>query len=516
MSKPSVRISQGTLVGTIEETRRGPVQRFLGIPYAEPPVGANRFGAAKPSLGWDGEFAATAFGHSPIQETTGPLIGLVPGMGATSVSEDCLTLNVWRPDDDEAGLPVLVWIYGGAFVVGGTAAPSYDGAVLAAEQRVVLVSINYRVGALGFTDLRAHGGGDIGAVTNAGLRDQILGAQWVKQNISAFGGDPERITVFGESAGAGSITYLMNAPQSRGVFRRAISQSPGVNMTQQRELSTLVAQRFLDTLDVTSAEGLLDVPAERVLRAQVEVINKLGAEHGYAIFHPVVDDDIVPAGPVASAAHGSAAHIDLLIGSTSDEMRLFLDPRASALGADGLAEWTLALMRVRTPDAGATIDQARLIVRRYIALLSGSTRTTGADVWSQIQTDGHMRLPIYALADAQSTQNPNTYAYSVTWQSHNPKSDLGAFHAIDIPFAFDAFDRGGWGEFIGVDEDARRSAHAMRSAWRAFAATGDPSCEATGPWPKWDRDRRSAMVFGQHCQVIDDPVAAARALWDVG
>ena len=186
----------------------------------------------------------------------------------TRTDEDCLSLNVWTPGGSQSpegtDLPVLVWIYGGAFISGGTEFETYDAAHLAAEQQVVVVSLNYRVGALGFLDLREHGGDQIGAVSNVGLRDQLLALEWVRDNVAAFGGDPQRITVFGESAGAGSVIHLIGSGTR--LFQRAIAQSPGVAFTQQPKVSSRVARALLDRLGVDDAKSLLDVPRRHTAR----------------------------------------------------------------------------------------------------------------------------------------------------------------------------------------------------------------------------------------------------------
>ncbi|MEV6923794.1 carboxylesterase family protein [Dactylosporangium sp. NPDC051485] len=511
MPDPTVQISQGELVGTIEQTPNGPVHRFAGIPFAASPT---RFAAPQPGPSWDGPRSAAEFGPSPVQTLEGPFSGTVPGMTPDRVSEDCLTLNVWRPANGGDNLPVLLWIYGGAFTIGSGSLESYDGARFAAEQNVVIVTVNYRIGAFGFLDLRDYGGDEIGAVTNAGLRDQLFAAQWVKENIAAFGGDSSRITVFGESAGAGSIIHLISAPGAKDAIARAIPQSPGVDFTQTPEVAGIIAGRLLAEIGVRTASELVEVPADRLLAAQEAVMMNSMAEYGAMIFHPVIDDDVVFTTPSIALARGDAAGIDLLIGSTADEMRLYPDPRANALGRDGLIDWTTQYLTNRMGGKTPPPDRSAALVDNYAKLGEGTNRSAGADQWAALTTDGGMRLPALRLADSHSAHNPRTYAYAFTWQSQNPNADLGAFHSIDIPFTFDTFDRAGWGEFVGIDDAGRAVGHALRSAWAAFAATGDPTSAVYGPWPAYETGHRTMKILGTPLEIVDDPLGTLRDWWD--
>lgn len=513
MSNPHVQISQGELAGATEETPSGAVHRFAGIPYAASPAGAMRFRPAEPGPAWEGVRAAADFGPAPFQATEGPMAGLVPGMTPDRVSEDCLTLNVWCPAGAGEKLPVLLWFYGGAFTIGSSSLESYDGARLAAEQNVVVVSANYRVGAFGFLDLRNHGGAEIGAVANIGLRDQLLAAGWVEENIAAFSGDPSRITVFGESAGAGCIIHLISSAGARGSFARAIAQSPGVDFTQTPETAAIIAGRLLTALGAATAKELLEVPADRILAAQEAVALSSMAEYGAMVFHPVIDGDVVAATPSVALARGDAAGIDLLIGSTTDEMRLYLDPAANDISRAELTEWTTRYLTNRMGGTAPTQERVTALLDCYTKLGEGTSRNGIADLWTALTTDGGMRLPALRLADAQSAHNPRTYAYAFNWQSHHPGADLGAFHAVDIPFTFDTFDRVGWAEFVGVDDAGRSLGQAMRSAWAAFAATGDPSSARSGPWPRYETGRRATKILGTPLAVADDPLGPVREWW---
>jgi para-nitrobenzyl esterase len=501
----------GVLAGTTIETEHGAVHRFAGVPFGTAPVGDGRFRRSTPVAAWTGVRAADAVGPSPVQSVGGPFSGLVPGMAVDRVDEDCLSLNVWRPAQPGAEpLPVLVWVYGGAFVTGGSALATYDGARLAAEQGVVVVTLNYRIGALGFLDLRAIPGGDTTDV-NCGLRDQVLGLQWIQRHIGQFGGDPSRVTVFGESAGAGSIMHLLTVPGIEALVRRAIVQSPGIDFTQTAELSAVVATTFAARAGVATVEELRRLPAARIVEVQEAVGAELLVDVGTMPYHPVVDGDLVPATPSTAIAGGAARDIDLVLGYTADEMRLFPDPRADDLDEAGLAGWVRAYLTHRMGrDPG--VDTAAALVRSYATAASATSRSKGSDLWAAITTDGIMRQPVLRVADSRAGP-ASTFVYQFEWQSRRPGHDLGAFHAIELPFVFDAFDVDGWDAFVGVDAGGRNLASAMRSAWAAFAATGDPSTGSLGPWAPYDATARRTMVLGEHCRVVEDPLAAERSWW---
>ncbi len=487
------------------------MRQLLGIAYGNAPVGDGRFRRATAAPAPDWSLAHDAFGPAPMQPKEGMLATAVPGMDPGPVSEDCLTLNVWTPAAADERLPVMVWLYGGAFIVGGSASPTYRGARLASEQHVIVVSLNYRVGAFGFLDLRAVPGGET-ADTNCGSHDQRLGLQWVRDHIAELGGDPERITVFGESGGAGSIMNLLTTPGFSSAVCRAIVQSPGVDFTQRAATSTRVTQTLLQHTGATTVDDLRALTAEQLLDAQTAVANQLLFEVGTMVFHPVVDDVFITTTPSLAVAAGAVDELDLLIGFTSDEMRLFPDPRADALGRGGLAAWARQYLTSRmAADPGADIAEG--LVGEYLDRAVGSARPNGSDVWAEISTDGIMRLPVVRVADSRRGPAP-TFLYEFAWQAKRPDRDVGAFHAIDLPFTFDTFDADGWGEFIGIDDDGRAVGLALRTAWATFAATGDPTCDVVGPWPAYDHLARQTMVLDVMPHMVPDPLGVEREWWE--
>ena len=486
------------------------MRTLLGIPYGLAPVGEQRFRrpVAAPATDWSRPY--DRFGPAPVQAADGPFSSAVPGMAVADVDEDCLTLNVWSPAGEDEALPVLVWLHGGAFVVGGSSAPTYNGARLAEEQHVVVVTVNYRLGAFGFLDLRSVPGGDT-ADTNCGLHDQRLALQWVHDHIAGLGGDPDRVTVFGESGGAGSIMHLLTTPGIEGLVRGAIAQSPGIDFTQRSDMSAMVAHAVLRKAGVDTVADLRALDANALLQAQLSVTQRLLFEVGTMPFHPVVDDVFVTESPSVALAAGAAGDVALLVGCTSDEMRLFPDPRADALDPSGLSGWVRGYLtnRMRSDPGEEAADR---LAAAYLADAAGTARAKGSDVWAAISADGIMREPMLRVAEAR--RGPaKTFVYQFNWQARNVARDLGAFHAIDLPFVFDAFDVDGWGEFIGADDSACRLGAAIRTAWAAFAADADPSGGALGEWPPYEAASRCTMVLDTSCALVADPALDQRVRW---
>jgi para-nitrobenzyl esterase len=422
----------------------------------------------------------------PVDGTPGG--ATLPGIAVDRTDEDCLYLNVWSPPG-ASGAPVMVWLPGGAFITGGAAIPLYDGAQLAARG-VVVVTVTYRVGALGFAALP-------GCPPNRGLLDQVEALRWVRDNIDGFGGDPGNVTLFGESAGGGSILHLMAMPSGRGLFRRAIVQSGATDYTLSPDQAASVAAQFASALDGDPHTA----PVERVLAAQNEAMLAGFATVGAMPFHPFLDGDVIASRPISAMAH---SEVDLLIGTTRDEMRMFLDPRAVDLDRDRLTRRaTRYLVSLGAPD-----DAAASLVAQYD---DDPHLPTAGDVWSALQTDGEMRRPSDAMAEAHSANAQNTFVYRFDEPLVGRLAHLRACHAADLPYPFRAVDRGGWAEVLSPDAPAL--ADAVQSSWVAFARDGNPSCDELGPWPAYDMDRRPTMLLAAQSRLVDDPDGARRALW---
>ena len=505
-----VETTHGPIRGAVVDTPYGAVRQFLGIPFGRPPVGDRRFCAPEPVEPWSGVLDAGAFGPDPVQAVDGPYTGVIPGADAISVSEDCLTLNVWVPGGEIADLPVLVWVYGGAFLTGGGSFPLYNGARLAVEQQVVVASVNYRVGALGFMDLRQMPGGE-GSTANCGLHDVRLGLEWVAANAGNFGGDPETLTAFGESAGAGSILHLLGSPGISAVLRRAIMQSPGVDMTQSPDVAATVARAFVDNAGVSDVAGLRRLEPEAIVEAQFRTVMDMMITVGPMPFHPVVDGSLIPGLPSELLRTSAATDIDVLIGATAHELRLFQQELPEDSSEQILQHMVSGHIAERTGTEPSPTE-VQAVVGEYRQAAEGTDWTSDSDILTAINTDVSMREPIQRIADLRAAAGTRTFMYDFRWCSR-AEPDMGAFHAIDLPFVLDSFHVDGWREFVGADHAAEALGRGMRSAWAAFARTGDPSTAELGPWPRYHLDQRMAMILDATPTLASDPMQKERSMW---
>ncbi|MFF3809697.1 carboxylesterase/lipase family protein [Streptomyces bacillaris] len=456
----TARTAQGTVRGAVE---RG-VAVFRGIPYAAAPVGARRFRGPEPPEPWEGVREALAFGPTaPKRPYAPPLDRLLPDPEVPG--DEWLNLNVWTPSTDAAGLPVLVWIHGGSLLHGSSAVPVYDGWAFARDG-VVLVSVNYRLGIEGF-------GLFPDAPANRGLLDQLAALEWVRENIAAFGGDPDRVTVAGESAGAVSVAALLATDRAAGLFRRAVLQSgapAALAPEAARGTTALIAKRL--GVPATAAK-LAAVEPEALLAAQTGVTSGGNPLTGRNSFQLVVDGELLDRDPAEALRTGAASGVDLLMGTNTEEYRLWFVP-SGLTERIGRLKLRLALLKFGVPNATARIYRAN------------RPDATPGELLGAVATDLLLRAPLNRLADARVGAEGATYVYEFGWPT--PVQRLGACHALELGFVFDTLAHPDTRALTGPDAP-QELADAMHRAWVDFATTGDPG------WLSWDA-RRPVRFFG--------------------
>ena len=497
-----------TECGVVEGVVRGGHVAFRGIPFAAPPVGDRRWRPPAPPAPWAGVRAAREFGPSPMQG-----MSFAPGVGAEGPqSEDCLYLNVYTPGVDAKRRPVLFFIHGGAFVVGSSSMPLYDGGPLAELGDVVVVTTNYRLGAFGYLCL-----GDLGtswgATPNVGALDQLQALGWVSRNIERFGGDPNAVTVFGESAGATSVLNLYATPAAEGLFRGAIAESPGNSLgTPDASAAIDVARQLLSLLDIPEHESarLCDVPAEAIVKAQASVKSPL-----WVGFFPVIDALTVPRRPRDLFAEGGGARAPIVVGTNRDEWNLFEPPKGTKGQAVLGEEPTLALSRRGFPKNHRDHIPEVLETYRRSRSEKGLPCDDGAIVRA-IVGDLRFRLPSIRFAEAHHGRGLSTRMYLFTHESPAMRGALGSCHALELPFVFGTLDGPMQDRFAGAGAAVRNLSRAMMNTWIAFAKTGDPNHSALGAeWPPYDVAQRPTLVLdSKEIRLANAPFDEERAVWD--
>jgi para-nitrobenzyl esterase len=492
------------------------IASFLGVPYAASPTGERRFAAPVPPLAWSGVRDATEYGPTPPRpDYPEPFDQVLPEPRVPG--DDWLNLNVWTPQaaleranqdpdaqdhDPSAGLPVIVWIHGGAFANGNSALPMYDGRTFARDG-IIFVAINYRLGAEGFALLPD-------APPNRGLLDQVSALEWVRDNISFFGGDPARVTIAGESAGAMSVITLLTMPRVAGLFSQVIAQSGAVQAAAEPADAAMVTAELAEALGAALAEndvsaaGLAELDPATLIEAQIVVRDALATDpdparfgptivSGSMAFIPVIDGDILPQHPLAAIAAGAGSDIPLVIGTNSEEFRFFLVPPGAIdlISAEVLEGMAAAL--------GANSE----VIRTYQENRPGAS---AGDLFAAMLTDRYFRLPALAVAEARSAGPAPTYFYEFAWG----EPPLGAGHAVELPFVFDNLSSPDAAALVGAHagpHPAQDVADAMHAAWVSFAESGKPG------WPAFDASRPVRVFASGGGSVESDPHRDERTAW---
>jgi para-nitrobenzyl esterase len=486
-----------TTAGTVEGFTRDGVNRWRSIPYARPPVGPLRLRAPQPAPPWSGVRHCHGFTHCAPQQRRYTLLGVGRYQ---PMSEDCLTLNVVTPEvPSDKPLPVMVFIHGGGYILGSSATPLYDGAALA-RRGCVYVSVNYRLGALGCLDLSSLSTPEIPIDSNLYLRDLVLALQWIRDNVAEFGGDPAKVTIFGESAGAHITATLLAVPAAEGLFAHAISESPASGMVRSRETAAEFATRFARLLGARpqdAATALRRASAAQFVETQHRLIDQ-GMENRLGAFPigPVFGDDVLPVDPVEAMRTGRAHRVPLIVGTNAEEGRLFTRFLRMLPTNESMIEELLA--------------DTEPAARERITAAYPDYPAPSACI--QLGGDFAFSSAAWQIAEAHGAHAP-TYLYRYDYAPRTLRwSGLGATHATELLAVFDVY-RTRFGALLTAAADRRaalRVSNHVQRRWRSFSRTGSPGDD----WPAYTPDDRAVMVFDRKSRIEFDPHPRRRMAWD--
>jgi para-nitrobenzyl esterase len=485
-----------TTYGPVRGTDDGTVKAWKGVRYAAAPVGELRWAAPQPPAPCSEVADATRVGPV-VPQPTDPRIPI--DLGAPQ-AEDSLRLNVWAPSGTAAGddKPVLVWVHGGAYVLGSANQPLYHGRALATGGDVVVVTLNYRLGAFGFLDLSTFG--DPRFASNCGLRDVLSALHWVRDNIAAFGGDPDRVTLFGESAGGGIVTSLLTSPAADGLFARAIAQSSPVTSVYDANRGRRLAERFLEQLGLGADDvaKLPDLPLPTVLAASKRLFDEVPARNpGTLAFAPIVDGDVLPEHPVDAARAGRSHPVPLIIGTNKHEAALFRWMRSPLLPITPEA--------IKAMFAQIEAEQPTLQIPSEAQIGSAYPRLRGKRRGMGVARDIGFRMPSLWFADGHSQVAP-VYVYRFDWSAPLLRLiGLGAAHATELPYV--------WGNLVMGPKDptfklgglktGRELSERIRRRWVNFATSGDPST-GDSVWRPYRAEDRASLVLDKQDRLVSD------------
>lgn len=484
-----------TEYGSVEGEMENGVKVFRGIPYGQAPSGERRFKPAGPPQTWSQLRPAVDFMPACPQ-----IVDIDPTENNNSVmGEDCLGINVWTPNTGQGKRPVMVFIHGGAYVAGSARNSWYDGAHLAARGGVVVVTMQYRLGVLGFLELADIAGKDYAMSGNLGTLDQIEALRWVQRNIAAFGGDPSNVTLFGESVGATSVAILMGLPQAHGLFAKAILESnSAARVGHDKARATLMARDFMKAARAKTVGELQALTMPEIRAVQARYFDEV---FGDSSFGPTWGDGVMTEPPMKRLLDGRGVSIPVLIGTNLDEIRFW-----SAIEDLPLERKSEDLLRKQL--IAIVGERAQKIIDTYRGADSNF-----ADAIIHLETDLLFRMTSVRMAEALSTRQ-STFMYLFTYRSTSTFANYGSAHSLEIPFVFGVLDDLDVIAFTGRDSHRRTLADQMQDAWLQFAKTGNPSHSGLPSWPRYDVSSRATMELGVDSHLSNDPLSGQRRAWD--
>jgi para-nitrobenzyl esterase len=491
-----------TAFGKVRGVETSGIKTFKGVPYGGTTAGPHRFLPPTSPVKWTGVRDALAWGPSAPQREPGAERGgsrlAVAAAGLPAESEDCLVLNVWTPAvNDGRRRPVMVWCHGGGFATGSGSSPVTDGANLARRGDVVVVTINHRLNVLGFTFLEALGGADFAQSGDAGMLDIVQALRWVRENIAQFGGDPNMVTVFGQSGGGRKVATLLAMPSAKGLFHRAIIESGATMQLVERAHAARVAAELMTELGLhrSLVRELQRLPVDRIMGAYFAVVRRMNVDQMTMGFSPTVDGHAVPRHPFHPTASDVSASVPLMIGSTRTELTSSADTADFSLSEDGLRAKVRALVG---EASGRVIDVYR----------GTNLGATSSDLYFLIASDHRYSAPVMKIAERRAALGQGrVYLYYFRWETPIDGGRLKSPHTIEIPFAFHNVKAS---PLTAGSPTAPALADKVSDAWIAFARTGDPNTPGLPPWPAFNAQDRPTMVFNDTSTVVNDPIRAER------
>ena len=488
-----------TTFGKVRGRKMNGISTFKGIPYGASTAGANRFMPPMKPTAWTGTRDALDFGSScpQLPGFKTPEIQLMQNLAGGPSSEDCLVLNVWTPGTDGGKRPVMFWLHGGGFQFGSGSQPFYDGANLARRGNVVTITINHRLGCLGYLHLADLGGPSFTKSGNVGILDAVAALEWVRDNIERFGGDPKNVMIFGESGGGSKVSTLLGMPAAKGLFQRAAIESGPALTATSRDAATRTATAFLTNLglDKTKLDRLHDVPTEHLIEAQS--MTRGG-------FSPVHDGDVIPENMFEPVATRISEDVPLIIGSNKDEGTFLLQSDAELFTIND------AGLHSRVKNAVGSDEAANRVLDLYRKTYPNARPT---DYWVQIYTDRSMRTRSMTLAERKAAQNKApVYMYFFAWDTVGFGGKYKALHMAEIPFVFNNIANAE--AMTHKLPEAQALADKMSDAWIAFAKTGNPTTKGLPQWAPYSADHRATMIFDNNPRVENDPARELRVFWE--